>query len=785
MGGSIRNAILVCVLAVFVSILVSPAGAGPSGTTAGVDETPTVTEVADTETPIPEPDTPTEGSTEPSTEAQSSTETPAEADTSTTTEAEGNTGTESSADTPTEPGTSTPVEAETASPTPTPTATESSSPTETRTPSATESTTDTPTATQTPTQTDAPLEESNSTTELGNESKTATPDAVETTPPTERSDDDVQEDGTDTTTDPVENTTDDVNETGNRTTTSDPGTTDESTTTATEPVDETNETDAPTGQENDTSTTVTPTAAPSTDDTTNATDRPTNATYSNVGETNETVSRPTSASDSLPDSGKETTRERIDGTSETTGEQTAAVTETTQIDTDRAVNQTRSTVEDADEGTSVLSGTDTRSAALVRTSRDTSPSTDELGDPVTMTLDGESSVGPSTDGTNTVSSPGFTTVRSVIATVSDEATDEGHFGVGTDEPSAPDYDTPLSGNRGTTSEVTPKVGERPAVQTDELQWQSEVGRDDAALPDVARRQVDGPRHDGSRYDATVLTDRSGSRALAAHSDANSGVGHQPGHDQEHRDTADMAVSDLDGAEGSGIPLPDAPQSIVALVILIAGAVAVRSGNALAGTLSTAPGALAVQTRTFLDALRAWLGRLPRVLPIPGYSRHDDSDPLENEHRARLHEVITDSPGVDLAALVETTGMSRSTARYHLRVLEHEDIVVREEILGQPRLFPDGTDDVAFQVAARDDATRAVLAAISRHEPATGSTLAEQLDLDASTVSHHLKRLADAGLVEREREGRAVVNRLSPAARGTVPLSRRSLEPSETTSPSDD
>jgi DNA-binding transcriptional ArsR family regulator len=39
-------------------------------------------------------------------------------------------------------------------------------------------------------------------------------------------------------------------------------------------------------------------------------------------------------------------------------------------------------------------------------------------------------------------------------------------------------------------------------------------------------------------------------------------------------------------------------------------------------------------------------------------------------------------------------------------------------------------------------------------------LAEELDRDPSTVSHHLQRLADDELVVRERDGRAVVNRLA-------------------------
>jgi DNA-binding transcriptional ArsR family regulator len=67
------------------------------------------------------------------------------------------------------------------------------------------------------------------------------------------------------------------------------------------------------------------------------------------------------------------------------------------------------------------------------------------------------------------------------------------------------------------------------------------------------------------------------------------------------------------------------------------------------------------------------------------------------------------------------------------------------------------------VGARLDGSR-------RYFPATGATLAEATGRDPSTVSHHLSTLADEGLVERRREGRAVVNTLTPAAEETVAAS---------------
>lgn len=76
-------------------------------------------------------------------------------------------------------------------------------------------------------------------------------------------------------------------------------------------------------------------------------------------------------------------------------------------------------------------------------------------------------------------------------------------------------------------------------------------------------------------------------------------------------------------------------------------------------------------------------------------------------------------------------------------------------------------DVALEAALQDETRRELVEAIAEREPVAGSELAEAIDRDPATVTHHLQRLADADLVEREREGKAIVNRLTPAAHAAL------------------
>lgn len=155
-------------------------------------------------------------------------------------------------------------------------------------------------------------------------------------------------------------------------------------------------------------------------------------------------------------------------------------------------------------------------------------------------------------------------------------------------------------------------------------------------------------------------------------------------------------------------------------------------------------------------------RPPLWLVVVGYTRHDELDPLENDARKRVFEAVSAAPGTYIAGIVDRTDIPRSTVRYHLRVLEREGLVAGETIGGKHRYAP-ADADLALEAALEDGPTAAVLEAVARFEPVSVGGLADELDRAPSTVSHHLDRLADDGLVERERDGRRVLVSLSPRA----------------------
>lgn len=202
-------------------------------------------------------------------------------------------------------------------------------------------------------------------------------------------------------------------------------------------------------------------------------------------------------------------------------------------------------------------------------------------------------------------------------------------------------------------------------------------------------------------------------------------------------------------------------------VAVAGLVtsAVLSGTSAFGTsLGGSGGLTGSSLRGASRALRRRARVAARRLPLlPGYSRYDDSDPLEHDTRQSIYDAITADPGINLSLLADTTGTSMSTARHHLKVLQDERLVDTRKQDGRRRYYPVGTDDEALQAALQHPMRAAILRVLAQRAPLSNGDLADELDRDPSTTTHHLQRLEDAGLVERTREGRSVVTELSSDA----------------------
>lgn len=221
--------------------------------------------------------------------------------------------------------------------------------------------------------------------------------------------------------------------------------------------------------------------------------------------------------------------------------------------------------------------------------------------------------------------------------------------------------------------------------------------------------------------------------------------------------------------------PDANGSVGADADAGGGADGVTSGDG--GDPGPGPGTVPefappLGTALLVVAARPWLGLLSgaaaavanwleNAAVVLRYGRHDGSDPLEHETRERIHERVSAAPGRTLTELSEALDTPLSTVRHHVKVLERERVVVSRKLRGNRRLYPLGAEHAELAAALHEESSAAVLAALHDQGRATVGEVVDHVEKSYSTVSYHLSRLADEGLVVQEREGRRTVSRLAP------------------------
>lgn len=162
------------------------------------------------------------------------------------------------------------------------------------------------------------------------------------------------------------------------------------------------------------------------------------------------------------------------------------------------------------------------------------------------------------------------------------------------------------------------------------------------------------------------------------------------------------------------------------------AVAVVSGAAVAGAL-------------------AW-----RFLALPLYARIAPNELLDNDVRRRVHGHVSAHPGADVKGTAQAVGVSWSTASYHLARLEREGVLTSRRAGRSKRFFLNGgTVTVRADAigALRNPTAFAIAELIAQHPGLMQKEIGAALQLPASTVSWHMRRLRDLGVVREVRRWR--------------------------------
>ena len=122
--------------------------------------------------------------------------------------------------------------------------------------------------------------------------------------------------------------------------------------------------------------------------------------------------------------------------------------------------------------------------------------------------------------------------------------------------------------------------------------------------------------------------------------------------------------------------------------------------------------------------------------------------VEVDRRAMLLRNIEGNPGIRYRELLRMTGLANGVLTYHLAALEKTNVVKVERQARATRYYPVSVSDSESAILkfVRHDPVRQIVLFILDHELCTFGEIVDHTKKAPSTVSSHLKRLKEAGIV---------------------------------------
>jgi predicted transcriptional regulator len=121
----------------------------------------------------------------------------------------------------------------------------------------------------------------------------------------------------------------------------------------------------------------------------------------------------------------------------------------------------------------------------------------------------------------------------------------------------------------------------------------------------------------------------------------------------------------------------------------------------------------------------------------------------NEIQVKLMQYIDKNPGIRYRELLRLTSLANGVLTYHLKLLERSSLInVDRKKIRTTRYYTVNipTEESDLIGYFRNDIVKQIIVFILEHELCTFDEIVERIKKSPSTMSWHLKRLKDAGIL---------------------------------------
>jgi predicted transcriptional regulator len=160
-----------------------------------------------------------------------------------------------------------------------------------------------------------------------------------------------------------------------------------------------------------------------------------------------------------------------------------------------------------------------------------------------------------------------------------------------------------------------------------------------------------------------------------------------------------------------------------------------------------------------------------IFAILGFRIVDHSNAAGVLKRKHIYALIKASPGTSINDIANNMGLNRGTLRYHLKILETENMIESHSDHGKVRYFQNNStykekEKLVISVL-QNEMTRRIISKILDEECNTNGDLALTTGISKGTVTWYIKQLKELDLVEENQVGRSTLYNINPVYRDTI------------------
>ncbi|AKB79336.1 hypothetical protein MSHOH_2853 [Methanosarcina horonobensis HB-1 = JCM 15518] len=160
-----------------------------------------------------------------------------------------------------------------------------------------------------------------------------------------------------------------------------------------------------------------------------------------------------------------------------------------------------------------------------------------------------------------------------------------------------------------------------------------------------------------------------------------------------------------------------------------------------------------------------------IFAILGFRMVDYSNTVGVLKRKNIYVFIKENPGTCVSEIANNMGLNRGTLRYHLAVLEAENLVESHNDHGRVRYFQNSStfDEKEKLVisALQNEIARKIICNILDEECNTNRDLALSTGISKSTVTWHMKQLKELDLITENKMGNSTTYSINPIYREEI------------------